>query len=141
MKKSIIYSVIVMTIALVFGFTMAHAQTINWVKETTKTVYWDAVAKVATTDDANQYQMYSRLSTTTVATKVGTPITATLYTMTFPVDWKGFVGVSAIRMVAGAQVAESDIAWSDNPIVTNNLPFGFDTWRGISWPTRVRTTQ
>ena len=117
---------------------LASAQTIVWHNQTTGTMAWDPVAKVATTDNANQYQVLWRTDLVSAGTNVGSPVTATQLALTIPADVKYYFGVKALRFVGGAKVAESTVAWSSDPVATANAPWGFDTTRSPLMPTNIR---
>jgi hypothetical protein len=117
---------------------LAGAQTLVWHSETTATMGWDGVPKVATTDNANQYQVLWRTDLVSAGTNVGSPVTATQLALTIPADVKYYFGVKALRFVAGAKVAESTVAWSSDPVATANAPWGFDTTRSPLMPTNIR---
>ena len=117
---------------------LAGAQSITWDTRTSATMAWDPVAKVATTDNANQYQVLWRTDLVSAGTNVGSPVTATQLALTIPADVRYYFGVKAIRFVAGARVAESAVAWSSDPVATANAPWGFDTTRSPLMPTNIR---
>ena len=118
--------------------SFASAQTITWYNRTTAIMAWDASAKVATTDDANHYQVLWRTDLVSAGTQVGSPITATQLALTIPVDVKYYFGVKALRYQGGVKTAESAVAWSSDPVATANSPFGFDTTRAPLMPSNIR---
>lgn len=134
MKK---LSVLVLSFLILFP-VIAGAQAITWYNETTKTMAWDPVAKVATSDDANRYQVMWRTDLVSTGSTVGNPITATQLALTIPPDVKYYFGVKALRYVGGNRVSESATAWSSDPAATANSPFGFDTIRSPLSPSAIR---
>jgi hypothetical protein len=133
--KKIMFSIV---LALLMAPALVGAQTITWDTRTSATMAWDASPKVATTDDANRYQVLWRTDLTSAGTAVGSPITATQLALTIPPDVKYYFGVKALRYQAGVRTAESAVAWSSDPIATNNTPWGFDTTRSPLAPSAIR---
>lgn len=135
MKRSVVLAVLV----LVFVHSAVCAQTITWYKMTTGTMLWDAVPKVATTDQANQYQVMWRTDLVSTGSVVGIPIVATQLAINIPADVAAYYfGVKALRMQGGVKVSESAVSWSSDPAVTNNAPWAFNTILSPSWPGGLR---
>jgi hypothetical protein len=89
-------------------------------------------------DIANKYQVVWRTDMVSAGTAVGSPITATQLALTIPPDVKYYFGVKALRYQAGVKTAESSVAWSSDPVATNNAPWGFDTTRSPLSPSAIR---
>ena len=134
MKKVLSLILFVMLLAPTFS----GAQTIIEYTTTTGTMAWNASAKVATTDDANRYQVVWRTDMVSAGTAVGSPITATQLALTIPVDVKYYFGVKALRYQAGVKTAESAVAWSSDPASTSNAPWMFNTTRAPLLPSAIR---
>lgn len=111
-------------ISLLLISSIASAQT--WYTANQVTLAWDPVAKVATTDQANKYQVYSRNDLVSLGTKVAGEITATQLLISFSVEGQYYLGVESIRYPAGATVGipSATKAWSNVAADTNNNPFG-----------------
>ena len=119
MRKTLLTVVLILLLPV-----MALAQT--WVTANQGTVAWDAVAPIAT-GDVIKYQVYTRPDLTSAGAKVGTEITATQLTITFPSEGKYYVGVQTLRYPTGETSAvTSAIGWSSDPAVCSPAgPFGF----------------
>lgn len=124
--------------ALLIVPSISGAQTIHEYTTTTAVMAWDASAKVATTDDANRYQVVWRTDMVSTGTAVGSPITATQLALTIPVDVKYYFGVRALRYQAGVNTATSATAWSSDPAATSNAPWMFNTTRAPLAPSAIR---
>lgn len=134
MKKIFVFIFVALLIPV-----LADAQALTWYRTTTGTVAWDASPKVATTDQANQYQVMYRTDMVSAGATVGQPIVALQLAVVIPVDVATyFFGVKARRMQNGVMVAESAISWSTDPAVTNNAPWGFNTIIAPTWPVGLR---
>lgn len=124
---------------LLLTTTSANAQTIIEYKMTSGTIAWDASPKVATTDQANMYQVMWRTDLVSNGATVGSPILATQLPVTIPADVTSYYfGVKALRRQNNVTVAESAIAWSSDPAATNNAPWKFNTIVTPTWPGGIR---
>jgi len=133
--KKIVYLVLM---ALILSPAFVDAQAIIEYNQTTGTMAWDASAKVATTDDANRYQVVWRTDMVSNGTAIGSPITATQLALTIPVDVKYYFGVKALRYQGGVNTATSATAWSSDTVATNNAPWMFNTTRAPLAPSAIR---
>jgi hypothetical protein len=91
------------------------------------TLTWDAVPKVAATDQANKYQVYTKAgSPTATPQKVGSEITATQQAVTFTVEGRYYLCVGSIRYPQGETVGipSSRLACSDIAADTQSGAFG-----------------
>ena len=137
MKKNLSLILLVLLVSPAF----VGAQTIIWDTRTSATMAWDAVAKVDPADNNNRYQVVWRLAADTTnltGTAVGSPITATQLALTIPPDVKYHFGVKALRYQNNVKTTESAVAWSSDPVSTNNTPWGFDTTRSPLVPSGIR---
>ena len=126
-------------LVLLLAPVLVHAQALIEYTVTSGTMAWDASPKVATTDQANMYQVMWRTDMVSTGATVGSPLTATQLAITIPVDVASYYfGVKALRRQAGATVSESAIAWSSDPAATNNAPWKFNTIVKPTWPGGIR---
>ena len=122
MKKLLI----VFTMILLVASGSALAQ--SWKTANQSTVSWDAVTLTA--DDTPiaegeiTYRVWLANATTDPAKAnpvvAGEGIAATSYTITLGVEGRFFAGVQAVRTVDGEVVGESEMSWSDDPLVTTD---------------------
>ena len=121
MKKSLL---ICFALIVVLS-TVAFAQV--WVTANQATVQWDAVPKVAVTDQPNKYQVYTKYgSATATPQKVGAEITALQQTVTFTIEGRYFFCVGAVRYPQGETVGitSTRLACSDVAADTRDGAFG-----------------
>ena len=121
MKKKLLVLVIV-AMAIVAG--QVHAQ--QWYPANQVTLAWDPVAKVATTDQPNKYQVYMRTDLVSAGQKIAGEITANQLLISFTTEGRYYLGVEAIRYPQGETtgIPSSSKAWSNNAADTANKPFG-----------------
>lgn len=116
---------IAILIAILIIPSLAAAQTWNTANQAT--LAWDAVAKVAPTDQPNKYQVYTKAgSPTATPQKVGPEITATQQTVTFSAEGRYYLCVVAIRYPQGETVGipSTRLACSDVAADTATGAFG-----------------
>lgn len=120
MKKVWIITLAILALCV----TGALAQ--SWVTANQVTLAWDAVPKVQTTDQANKYQVYSKVGAAGTPQKVGAEITATQQAVTFSAEGRYFLCVQAIRYPQGETTGiPSEISCSDVAAnVQGGNPFG-----------------
>ncbi len=131
-----------MVLAVLVVAQVVGAQT--WYPANQATLVWDAAAKVATTDQANKYQCWTKYgSATATPVKAGTEITATQQTLTFSTEGRYFLCVQTIRYpqnetvgIPSARMACTDIAAD----VQGGSPFGIVYYVPPSAPGALRQT-
>ena len=131
---------LLLIIAVLTMAGVANAQT--WYTANQVTLAWDAVPKVATTDQANKYQVYSRNDLVSLGTKIAGEITATQLLISFSIEGQYYLGVESIRYPAGATVGlpSSTKAWSNVAADTNGNPFGVSFFNLPGKPGGLRLT-
>lgn len=143
MKKAFLW-ILMCVLAVVIGYGLAQAQI--WYPANQKTVAWDAVTTMADgtalpTGSTVRYKVYIVSKTDTAKatpTEVGTS-TTTSATITFTAEGQYFVGVKAERLISGAVVSESAIAWSDSAAATGTTgTFGVVFYKAPSAPVNLR---
>lgn len=107
----------------------------DWFTANQATVAWDAVT--AKTDgqpldalDSMEYSIYLSdsllpLKDSTVVAWRGPELQTTL---TLLQEGAFFVGIKAHRIRDGDEVSQSIVVWSDEPLYTNDQPFGLRYW-------------
>ena len=119
MKK---YFLTIMAIGLVLAsvsiaqeFHIADRATINWDQDLgnipAAEIKWNVYMTNAVTDPG-------KANPAKIATAIGKP-----YTIVFSVEGKYYVGVSAVRIIDGSVIGETDILWADTQ--TDVPAFGF----------------
>jgi hypothetical protein len=125
MKKKLALTITV--IAIIFLATLSHAQT--WYTANQSTLGWDSVTTVSNGDplpvgDVLKYRVYRKNAVTGGTPTVVSPagdIVVNEFTITLDTEGSYFVGVSAVRYdSSGAEIGESSLAWSDDPIYCAN---------------------
>lgn len=114
---------ILIIILLIPSFAAAQV----WNTANQATLAWDAVAKVAPTDQPNKYQVWTKAgSPTATPQKVGGEITATQQTVTFSAEGRYYLCVGAIRYPQGETVGvpSTRLSCSDIAADTANGAFG-----------------
>lgn len=92
----------------------------SWMTANQVTVAWDAVVLPAGVSGSVVYDIYTVGSTAakSTAAKV-TRATTTQQTISFSTEGKYYVGVKSVRVLSGADVSESAISWSDDPLAVS----------------------
>jgi hypothetical protein len=122
MKRAI--AILLLSVLLFGGAASADVET--WATANQTTIGWDAV--IATVEDgAIQYGIYlvpANASDRTTAVEV--MVTADLSAIiTLPHQGKYIAGVRTLLFVDGERVAQSEVAWSDDPVsVLSGVTFG-----------------
>jgi hypothetical protein len=123
MKKSLLFLLAGLVISVgSVGFCFAQVQ--DWTTANQINVAWDAVTQLADgrpipAGTTVSYKVYTRPD------GMSTPNTFILETavleapVTFSIEGKHLVGVSAVRNDSGVPVGETAISWSDNPAVVS----------------------
>jgi hypothetical protein len=161
-RETIIFLAVVGAVAVLFMFNgyVAQAQKVAaplprvvpaaaqpfWVTANQGTFTWDAVTQLAdgTPIPATaivKYQTWRRKYSVSAGETVGDPITATRATLSFP-EGQFLVGVQSLRYEGVELVAESGVAWSDDPTVCKDgVTFGFRHFVALMTPVALRPTQ
>ena len=126
---------IILLVFLLVGFFVfpAGAQTINWSAANKAVVAWDPVTQTINdtpfpAEDTITYKLYLlKDGADPAADAIFVDETdQTTYTLTLDTEGRWLAGVQSVRQPAGETVKqESAIAWSSDPVYTNQNPFGF----------------
>jgi len=140
MKKILFVTLIIFFSAA--GFVFAQ----NWHTANSVQIAWNEVTTNESGDQIDpaevSYVVY--MSNATTDPEKANPVevdqsTNTVSTITLNTEGKYFVGVKAIRTVGGEVVAESAIAWSDNPLYVGAAnEFGVQYFLPPAAPTGLR---
>ena len=121
----------------------AHGQT--WYTTNQATVSWNAVTTLSDgsaipAGDTIRYQLYLRIGTSGNGAAYGAETASTQATVTFTAEGAWFIGIKALRYVAGetAPVGESVISWSSDAGATDNAPFGIRYYAAPGSPGGLR---
>ena len=126
MKKLFLAVVLVLAMA---GMSWAVD---DWATANQLTVGWDNVTtlidgRTLPVGNTVSYRVYLRPDGTTTQTQVA-QVTTNQATITFTVEGKYYIGIQAVRFVAGEEVSVSGISWSDDPLVVDTRTFGVKFW-------------
>lgn len=113
---------------LVISAVLCKAEAQTWYPTNQATVGWDAVTQLADgnplpADTTIKYAVYRAAPDRGNQVLLADNIDGTEYVVTLSAEGQYLVGVQAIRLVAGVEVARSTIAWSDDPQAAQ-VPFG-----------------
>jgi hypothetical protein len=134
---------------LIFGLIATYANAIEWKATNQVTIAWDATTTLIDGQPIPagaiiKYDVYISNADTDPdkanPTKLtAEPIDALEYTLTLNTEGRYIAGVKAVRFdTAGAQVAESEVNWSDaNGAMTPN-PFGLIHYLAPTAPANLR---
>jgi hypothetical protein len=123
----------ILIIISVFMTMGARAQALEWHTTNQATYAWDAVTKNQAGDtipdtDVIEYTVYTVNSGTPKpyepASKLVVRTAETQVVLTFTEEGSYFIGIRAHRTVDDEEVGQSVIVWSDDPVSTNDKPFG-----------------
>lgn len=124
-------SVFIPILLILSVFPILPVAALDWYTANQATAAWDAVTlknngAPLDANDTIEYSVYltdsvNPLKDSTTVVWRGSE-TQTIITMTD--EWSLFVGVRAHRIRDGTEITSSVVSWSDNPLVTNSLPWG-----------------
>lgn len=132
--KKLIYSALAIIALLAFvlpGPVIAQ----SFVTANQVTVAWDAVTQLSNGDplpatDSMEYSVYTTDAIVPDKTEGAAvwrgPELQTV--ITFTIEGMYWVGVRAHRIRDGTELNQSTVAWSDNPVSTNDSPWGVQFW-------------
>lgn len=107
----------------------------EWHTANQATVAWDAVTEMDNGDqipstDTLEYSVYvsDSLASPKDSSVVAWRGPELLTVVTLTAEGSYFVGIQAHRMKDGTELSQSIIVWSDDPVATNNTPWGLQFW-------------
>jgi len=135
MSRRMAAIIISIIIGVLFICIAIPAWSQTWYPANQKTVAWDAVTVPSGTVT---YKVYSKPETSETPTLM-TTVTTTQATVTFTVEGRYYLGVSAVRTVSGVEVESSTISWSNVAAVCKNgQTFGIQYITAPNAPTGFR---